>query len=133
MKKVSQIPIAKNSSGFLKVAARFEYFNGECWILVCCDEHCRGKYYEKLIGDDSSCADRMRCTEIEPVAQLLNCRLTYNVRVLEKEYMHRDAKLVLVLFTDREVLGCVKVKIPDIPFNRRDDEWVTGHIDFVPL
>ena len=62
---------------------------------------------------------------------MLNYRLTYSVRVNEGR-MSRTAKLVLVLFTDHKVLGCVEVEIPVQPIDAVFGRPLTGDIEFVP-
>jgi hypothetical protein len=133
MEKVSQIRIDKNLDDFLMVAARFENFFGECVPSASCNENYPGRCFGKMVVDCNMLVGNVSCATLDFASEMLNCRLTYDVRVLKEGSIDSYVKVVLVLFTDREVLGCVKVKIPDIPFDRRDDEWITGHIDFVPL
>ena len=85
-----------------------------------------------LTATDPRCLDSLRCAKLEWEGGMLNYRLTYSVRVNEGR-ISRTAKLVLVLFTDQKVLGCVEVEIPALLIKQRNSDRVTGHIDLMPL
>ena len=131
MKKVTQIPVDKDSGDWVMAATRFEYFNGECLISLI-SQYCSSSMDFYMTANDPHCLDRLRCAELEQEGSMLDFRLTYTVRVLEEGDIDPAAKLFLVLFTDQKVLGRVKVKIPYQSTDRSDDEPLTGHIDFVP-
>ena len=133
-KKVTRIPVDKDSGNWVMVAVRFDYFEGKCFLQI---THPNGSEDMEEILTCTDCLDRLRCVELEKEGGMLDFRLTYTVSVADPMKLDLQASLVIIVFTDQKILGCVEVKIPVQPTGRYTgtlltDRPLTGHIDFVP-